>query len=79
MTVTISVRGQMVIPSDIRKRYGIKPQSKVEFIDTGEEIVLVPLPKDSFRDSFGVLKGVTTKDLIRERRKERRREQREKK
>ncbi|MFH1824134.1 MAG: AbrB/MazE/SpoVT family DNA-binding domain-containing protein [Candidatus Firestonebacteria bacterium] len=72
MSVTISVRGQMVIPSEIRKKYGIFSQSKIEIIDTGKEIILVPLPKDSFCDSFNIVKGVGVKDLIKERRHDRR-------
>ena len=74
MTVTVSVRGQIVIPSEIRKRYHIKPSSRLEFIDTGKEIVVVPIPKDSFAHSRGLLKGVSTRDLIKARRLARRRE-----
>ena len=74
MAVTMSVRGQIVIPADIRKKYRINPQSKVEFIDTGREIVMVPLPRDSFRSSFGVLKSIGVKDLIAQRRAERKNE-----
>jgi AbrB family looped-hinge helix DNA binding protein len=75
MVVTVSSRGQTVIPSRLRKRYGIVPNSKVEFIDTGKEIVVVPLPKDVLKASYGILKEVSTHDLIRARRKERLREQ----
>lgn len=71
MGVVISVRGQTVIPSEIRKKYNITPKSKIEFLDTGKEIVIIPLPKDPFLESRGILKGVTTEDLIEERRKER--------
>ena len=78
MRVTVSVKGQTVIPAELRKRYGIVPNSKIEFIDTGEEIVIVPLPKgDSLRNSYGVLKEVGSRDLIKARRKERLREQKE--
>lgn len=72
MTVTVSTRGQIVIPADIRKRYHITPASRLEFIDTGKEIVVVPIPKDSFARSRGVLKGVSTKDLQKSRRATRR-------
>lgn len=78
MTVTVSSRGQTVIPAELRKRYGIEPNSKIEFIDTGEEIVLVPLRgEDPLRSSYGILKDVSSKDVIRNRRKERERERRE--
>ena len=76
MTVTVSIKGQMVIPSELRRRYGIEPHSKIEFIDTGEEIIMVPLPKkEARRNSYGILKEVGSKDLISYRRKEREREQ----
>ncbi|HIE43285.1 MAG TPA: AbrB/MazE/SpoVT family DNA-binding domain-containing protein [Candidatus Omnitrophica bacterium] len=77
MTVTVSVKGQMVIPAELRRRYGIKPKSKVEFIDTGKEIIMVPLPEENVKkNSYGVLKGVSSSDLISYRREERKREQR---
>ena len=77
MSVVVSVRGQTVIPSEIRKKYKIKAKSKIEFIDTGEEIVIIPLPENSFLESRGILKGVSTKDLIEERRKARKYEHKE--
>lgn len=76
MAVSVSVRGQTVIPAEIRKKYKIFPQSKVEFIDTGKEIILVPVQKNSFKNSFGILKGVSTMDLVSERRREREHETR---
>lgn len=74
MSMTVSVRGQTVIPSVIRKKYKIGPNSKVEFVDTGGEIVVVPIPSNSFAYSKGILKGVSTQDLVSERRRERKRE-----
>ena len=74
MTVTISERGQMVLPAQIRKTYGITAHSKVEVLDKGGQIVIVPLPKGGFKGARGILKGVGSKDLIQMRREERRRE-----
>ena len=75
MTLTVSIKGQMVIPAKIRKKYNIQPQTKVELIDKGDEIVIVPLPKDPLHNSRGILKGVSTKDLLKLRQQERRIEQ----
>ena len=75
MTLTVSIKGQMVIPAKIRKKYNIQPQTKVELIDKGNEIVIVPLPKDPLRNSRGILKGVSTDDLLKLRRQEKRAEQ----
>ena len=75
MTLTVSIKGQMVIPTKIRKKYNIQPQTKVELIDKGNEIVIVPLPKDPLLNSRGILKGVSTNDLLKLRRQEKRIEQ----
>ena len=75
MTATLSARGQLVIPAEIRRRRHLKPGTKIEFVDTGTAIVLVPLPKDPFTASRGSLKGLLSyKDVIEARREDRRRE-----
>lgn len=78
MTVTVSAKGQLVIPSVIRKRYHLQPKSKVNIVDTGHSIVIVPLPKgDPFLASRGLLKGrFSTKEFLQMRRAERAREHR---
>jgi AbrB family looped-hinge helix DNA binding protein len=67
MTVTVSARGQMVIPALIRKKYNITLRSNVELLDLGKEIVIVPVPRAPIARSKGILKGVRSADLIRER------------
>ncbi len=75
MTSTLSARGQLVIPAPIRKRRHLKPGVKLEFVDTGTAILLVPLPKDPFAASRGSLKGIlSSAEVIAARRQERRRE-----
>ena len=74
MTITVSARGQMVIPASIRKRYGIRERSKVELLDLGKEVVIVPVSEKSLLKSRGILKGVSSRDLIKERRNLRKRE-----
>lgn len=74
MTITVSARGQMVIPVSIRKRYSIKPNTKVELLDLGKEVVIVPVSGQSFSKSRGMLKGVSTSDLIKARRSARKKE-----
>ncbi len=78
MTVTVSSKGQLVIPAAIRKRYKLTPRSRVEVLDTGHSILIMPLPKgDTFLASRGLLKGkLTTKDLLRIRSEEKTREAR---
>lgn len=68
MTITVSARGQMVIPASIRKRYSIKPHTKVELLDLGNEVVIVPIARQPQLKSRGILKGVSTSNLIKSRR-----------
>ncbi|MGP8068619.1 MAG: AbrB/MazE/SpoVT family DNA-binding domain-containing protein [Candidatus Bathyarchaeia archaeon] len=43
MTYTITEKGTVSIPSDMRMKYGLRKGAKVEFIDTPEGIVIVPI------------------------------------
>ena len=45
MTVTISAKGQLVIPAAIRKRYHLAPHTRVHILDTGHSIVIRPAAK----------------------------------
>jgi AbrB family looped-hinge helix DNA binding protein len=76
MTVTVSAKGQLVIPAAIRKRHHLTPGTQVQLLDLGREIIIVPVPKDAFEASWGMLKGsgLTVKEFLRWRREERRRE-----
>jgi AbrB family looped-hinge helix DNA binding protein len=76
MTAKVSARGQTVIPAELRRKYGIEPNSRVAFLDLDGEIVLVPVPKDGFRKAKGSLESrVRMQDLWDLRREEREREQ----
>ncbi len=70
MTSTVSSRGQLVIPSKLRAKYGLKAKSKVEWIDTGKVITLVPIPKDVITSSRGILKKTSTKSLLQSRKED---------
>jgi AbrB family looped-hinge helix DNA binding protein len=76
MTATISAKGQLVIPAAIRRHYRLTPKSKVDILDTGYAIVILPAPKgDAFSASRGLLKGkFSTKEFLKFRREERARE-----
>ena len=76
MTAKVSLRGQTVIPAALREKYNIRPNSRVEFLDAGGEIVLVPVPENGFKTARGLLKksGLSLKDLWKYRREERKRE-----
>jgi AbrB family looped-hinge helix DNA binding protein len=66
----VSVRGQTVIPQEIREQFGIKPNTKLAWSTQNGVIVVVPIPEDPVRALVGILKGrgPTTADLLAERR-----------
>jgi AbrB family looped-hinge helix DNA binding protein len=73
---TVSIRGQTVVPQEIREKMGIVPQSRLDWQIKDGLIVVTPIPPDPVRASVGILegRGLTTEDLLTERKKERQRE-----
>ena len=72
MKTTISTRGQVSIPAALRKKYGIETETQVEWIEEGNAIKIIPLPKDPIKAFRGAGNNRYTADkLIRDRRKER--------
>jgi AbrB family looped-hinge helix DNA binding protein len=78
MRLTISSKGWVVIPADLRKKYGLKPGDAVNIVDYGGVLALVPALKDPVREAMGLLEGPgsLTELLLEERRKDRDREDR---
>jgi AbrB family looped-hinge helix DNA binding protein len=54
---TISSRGWIVIPADLRRKYELTPGKKVQVVDYGGVISLVPVSKDPIQSSKGQLIG----------------------
>ena len=75
-TVTVSAKGWVVIPADYRRRYQVHPGSRVEIVDYGGGMSLVPVLARPLRDAQGLLKGRRrlTDALLQERTRERKRE-----
>ena len=73
----VTSKGQMVIPSKLRKKYGIQSGTEVGFIERGGEIILQPLTREFLQGVCGMLKSKTsvTEELLAERKKDRRREE----
>ena len=72
MKAKVTVRGQVSIPSEIRKKFNIEPESRVEWIVEDNVIKVIPLPKDpvaAFRGRGS--RKYTTERLVEERRAER--------
>lgn len=55
-----STKGQIVIPVQIRRKYGLRPGSKVEVLDVEDLIVLCPLPEDPIEAAEGFLTSKNT-------------------
>ena len=71
-TSTLSEKGWVVIPQDLRKRYGLKKGDRVHVIDYGGVISIVPASKTPIKSSQGMLKGKTSlvKELVQSRRQD---------
>lgn len=60
-TVTISSKFQIVIPKQVRERLCLKPWQRLQIIEKGGVVTLVPeIPLASLK---GALKGMSKKDL----------------
>ncbi len=72
MNVTVSQKGWVVIPAELRKKYGIKPGSKLQFVDYGGVMSLIPGFEDPVHEGAGMLKGgpSLTEAIVEEHRKE---------
>jgi AbrB family looped-hinge helix DNA binding protein len=75
METYVTVKGQIVIPAALRRKYGIKNGTKIIVTDTGDAILLKPMTEQYLRNLQGSLKGTgALKVLLDERRKDRERE-----
>ena len=58
-SVTVSPKFQVVIPKEIRKRFGLLPGQKIQIVVYGNRIELIPvMPVKRMR---GFLKGIDTR------------------
>ena len=75
-TTVVTTKGQVVIPSRIRKKYDIKKGTKLYVEEKGEYIVLKPITEEYFEKLAGILptKGKLSKALLQERQDEKERE-----
>ena len=74
MVTTATIKGQIVIPSSIRRRFGIKEGTRIQ-IDADEKthhITLIPITRDYIYSLRGKYKGKgLMKTLMEERQRER--------
>jgi len=73
MTIRISGKGWIVIPSELRRRYKLVPGAEVQVIDYGGILAIVPGGPNPIQASAGLLAGggkPLTQALIDEHRRE---------
>lgn len=70
---TVTSKGQLVIPSKLRRKFGIRKGTQVAFIEDGERLLLQPLTPEFIRSLRGSLKGAPTsmKFLVEDRKRDR--------
>ena len=72
METYATVKGQIVIPSLLRRKYGIKAGTKIQVYEEDGRIILQPITRDYIRSVRGLFKGSgAMKVLIEERKRER--------
>ena len=73
MTSTIvTTKGQIVIPSKIRRKLNIKNGTRLCIVEKGDQLILQPLTEDYFKNMAGIAgaKGKGVSALLEERAKE---------
>jgi len=61
---TISQKGQIVVPKDIRDKLNLKPSDSLKVTLGGKNIIVKPLtPLGEFIGMFSVKKPITKKDI----------------
>ncbi|MFC2133800.1 AbrB/MazE/SpoVT family DNA-binding domain-containing protein [Bacteroidota bacterium] len=69
----VTTKGQVVIPAKIRRKYGIKIGTKIQFSEEDGEITLHPITEETIEQNLGLLgtKGKLLKKLMEEKKIER--------
>ena len=79
METTATTKGQVVIPSSVRRKLGIKAGTRIQVeIDEGNsQIILTPITREYIKSLAGKFRGLPLlEDLMRERQLDKEREDR---
>jgi AbrB family looped-hinge helix DNA binding protein len=71
-TSILSEKGWVIIPKELRERYGLKKGDRVHVVDYGGVISIVPASDTHIKKSTGMLQGKTSlvKELVKLRRQD---------
>lgn len=61
LTSTITIKGQVTLPANLRRQLGVKPSDKIAFIKKGQRVFLEKLP--SLESLYGSLSNSKVKPL----------------
>jgi AbrB family looped-hinge helix DNA binding protein len=72
-TSVVTVKGQIVVPVKIRRKYGIKKGTKIAFVEQNGKLIIQPLDKNYFESLSGILgtDGDMLKGLMEDKKRER--------
>ena len=72
----VTSKGQLVVPAKLRRKYGIKPGTKVFFVERGDEILFQPVTREYIRSVCGMLESSTSiaAELLSDRNNDKRKE-----
>jgi AbrB family looped-hinge helix DNA binding protein len=74
MRTKVTKRGQVSVPSEVRKRLKISPNTTLEWVIEGNTARVIPLPTDPIAAFRGSGKKGMVKRLLQERRRDQQRE-----
>ena len=79
ITARITTNGRLTIPSRLRRRFGIKPGTRVNFMEEGDRIIFQPVTREYINSFCGIFKQKpgeksVVQELMGERRAEREKE-----
>ena len=77
----VTSKGQLVVSSSIRRRYGIKPGTRINFVEEGDRIIFQPVTREYISSFCGIFKQKpgeksVVQELLDERRAEKEKEDR---
>lgn len=74
MRTKLTKRGQVSVPSEVRKKLNIHPETELEWVIEGTTVRVVPIPPDPVKAFRGSGKKGMLRRLLKERRQDRDRE-----